>query len=418
MTDTINRETGDKAKGFRLQKYRAIIRALDIYEINKTSPFSFEFSIEDQGDVRVSAKIDESEITTLEEDKLYESGSKFSLNHKKLLNTLVYFLDIWIKNDLSKKIFFGFYTTAEYAKENKTKRTKALKITLPEAPLCELIQDINNVDDTIVSIISQLIEAEYAEQYSSNDNQGYLETIQSFDCDRWKEFLGQIDWMFEAKDLQESKDEALEAIRNSSIYDRAQMKGTEENILSLLVDKLDEAQSNNAIDLKRLSRDSLRNAFLEIAKGSNSKNDDPVYMIWKDIPKPDDTRNIEEKINDVCEYVSTQLVEDYNLAISMNLSEADKFSGNKNFVALKLRLFRHCKILIKEFVQENKDKKLSEDEIKEFNQYLVTECQKKIEELKKDYSYPLTNRDSIEGIILNLFNSCFLAYEVNPVSNL
>jgi hypothetical protein len=275
---------------------------------------------------------------------------------------------------------------------------------------------VDAIDDAVVDAISQLIKSEYSEQYSSNSSQGYLKTIQDFDLNRWKEFLGQIDWVFEAKNLQESKNEAIEAIRNSSIYDRTQMKGTEENILSLLVDKLDEAQSNNAVDLKRLNKESLRNAFLEIAKGSNSKIDDPVYKIWEEIPKPEDTRNLEEKINDVCEAVSTQLVEDYNLAISMNLSEADKFSGNKNFVALKLRLFRHCKNLIEEFVKENEGKKLSEDDIKEFNKYLVADCQGKIEELKKDYSYPLTNKDSIEGIILNLFNSCFLAYEVSPVS--
>ena len=42
---------------------------------------------------------------------------------------------------------------------------------------------------------------------------------------------------------------------------------------------------------------------------------------------------------------------------------------------------------------------------------LFNESVESIDELKKDYHYSLSNKKLIEGIVLDLFDTCFLAFD-------
>ena len=89
LMTTIKREAGDKTKGFTLQKQRAIALFFDAIKSNVNAHINV--AIEYKGDVYLQ----KDQVGYVEEQKNYDANSKFSFNSRQILNTLVYFLDIW-----------------------------------------------------------------------------------------------------------------------------------------------------------------------------------------------------------------------------------------------------------------------------------------------------------------------------------
>jgi len=92
----IKREASDKHKGILLQKLRAIKLALNTMLEQPLT--QLHIAIESDGDVFIYSDTRK----LLEENKNYDS-KKFSFASHQILNTLVYFIDYWLRDNVQKK---------------------------------------------------------------------------------------------------------------------------------------------------------------------------------------------------------------------------------------------------------------------------------------------------------------------------
>jgi hypothetical protein len=149
----IKRDASDKHKGIKLQKLRAIKLAFDTIIANPKT--QFHVAIESDGDVFIYSD----NRKFIEENKNYESKN-FSFFSHQILNTLVYFLDYWLKDTVNKSpnVIFSFYSTNSISKEYSTEKVKDLNIKLPEKPILELLVNKEwDLENTLVEICKKAI---------------------------------------------------------------------------------------------------------------------------------------------------------------------------------------------------------------------------------------------------------------------
>lgn len=233
---TINREAADKAKGFRLQKIRAI--KFMMKALIKSQSNLFYTAIENVEDVSHST-IDENGVSThYEEDKNYDPNESFTLNSPAVKNTLVSFFDIyWGQWKDSQGVTLGFYTTASIGKEVKKVKTATGDIPPPSEPILKLLSSKEDLLDEAVKYIKEVLYEEYSSQYDQKNKQGHLLTLKNMTLDQFKLFLKQIHWEFGADDHEKAEFSAKEAIRTSPLYD-LRVENKEDIIFSLLIKAL------------------------------------------------------------------------------------------------------------------------------------------------------------------------------------
>jgi len=251
----INREAGDKTKGFTLQKQRAL--AL-FFETIKSHPNSHvNVAIEFQGDVFLQ----NDEVGYIEEQKNYEELSTFSFNSPQILNTLVYFLEIWISERKSDSIKFGFYSTNKTTKENNTERTKELEIELPDDGLLNLVIAKNYDEKKLVlDSVRKYLVNEYSKQYSTDVNQ-------DLDDVSLTKFLDSIDWFFEQDNEKDYEEEILNKIKESEFASYLINNHQPYFVYAALMVALEKKQDETDLLLKFLKKDSVELCFLKVSAG-------------------------------------------------------------------------------------------------------------------------------------------------------
>jgi type II secretory pathway predicted ATPase ExeA len=210
-SQTINREAGDKSKGFTLQKLRAT--SLMLSRLREAASGLFVAAVEYGGDIYV----EDSAKTYVEENKAY--GSKdFSFASAEVKNTLVYFLDFWLNNNRKPGMQFGFYTTNSISKEIKAGQIKAMNIQLPDEPILDLLVKKAYETLDLLPAVQKIILAEYKEQYTGNKQytlkKSHYATIEKFDTNDWTEFLNTIEWKFAQPNIDELEDMLITQIKS------------------------------------------------------------------------------------------------------------------------------------------------------------------------------------------------------------
>lgn len=251
----IKREAGDKTKGFTLQKQRAI--ALFFDTIENTPNAHINVAIEYQGDVYLQNQ----ETGYVEEQKNYDSKTSFSFNSHQITNTLVYFLHIWLSNNKSVLIRFGFYSTNCIAKEKRTEKVSSLEITLPKEPMLTLLMN-KNYKGSLLDSLRKYIIHEYTEQYDTDISKELDDTTLIV-------FLDSINWSFEQDNEKDYKDEVLLKIEKSTYSKHLENKYHVELVYAGLLVKLEEKQDERDVLLKFLNNDTVENVFLKVASGKD-----------------------------------------------------------------------------------------------------------------------------------------------------
>lgn len=249
------REAGDKTKGFTLQKQRAI--ALFFDEVKSNPYTNVNVAIEYKGDVYLQ----NDKAGYVEEQKNYNEEQAFSFNSFQILNTLAYFLEIWLAEGKSKNMKFGFYSTCKISKENQTKKTKFLKINIPNNGLLKnLIDNKLNEDNLLVNIRAILVQ-EYVEQYGKD--------IESeLNDDLLSSFLNSISWYTEQDNEKEYKGEVLIKIKESEFASSFTNSFQPELVYGSIMTALEEKQDERDAILKFLNKTSIENIFLKVAAGN------------------------------------------------------------------------------------------------------------------------------------------------------
>lgn len=410
MVDIINREAGDKLKGTRLQKLRAISLMLD--SIEKSESAQIYAAIEYKGDISFNEfnNLDGKEY--YEENKNYEIGSSFTFNSIEILNTMVIFLDIWLKWEYSSSINFGFYSTNKISKEKKTERLLKLNITLPDKPILELLLAYNFDYPNLLKTVIKMIIKEYESQYESRESKGHLDLIKGFNDSDWKKFLQKIDWHFGQIDEIQLKTELLCKIKSCRYFNQ-HLEGRENSILSQIIELFDERLNIKDPVAKYIHASDIRYIF-KISETSHiglKKNDDPVWELWHSLPEPKDKRNLRDKIIDKCKSYNYKKIENLSRKVGANIIEEKRNESNKDFFSIKYRVFVECESELIILLEAQKDKEITEKDINFWIDHLVNKAQERINDLSLDYNYSFKSKTFIEGVVLELFDSCFLAFD-------
>lgn len=403
-TTTINREAADKAKGPRLQKLRAAKLMLEALEYRPRA--FFYAAVEAIEDVAITISDNCSGHTYLEEDKNYDADKNFTIFSESVKNTLVSFFDIVSNNSGNDdNVILAFYTTAGIGKERKSGLDDGTILKLPDDPILEILCS-GSIDKTTSEIVKAVLVEEYSKQYKDKASNGHLETLKTTSIPTFTEFLQSIKWFFADEDEEQLKQTVLSLIRNSRLYSFKVAK-KEETILALILEMLDSRQ-NLALRPSRFVTDSdIRVIFHQAEAEECSDVLDPV---WKQIQKLEaektDKRNLEEKILSVNpDYPIDKIKYLARLACRSKLEQAE---GNKSFVSLKYRVYEACEEYFcnGKYIEPNTTA-LLDDTLKKLQEAAI----QSIEELKKDYTYTISNAKAIQGVVIDLVDSCFISFD-------
>ncbi|WP_147310716.1 hypothetical protein [Pseudomonas citronellolis] len=409
MTQIINRDAADKTKGFRLQKLRAA--TLLLKAANELSHVNFYYAaIEAEEDVTIIKTVDLNTEQIIEEDKNYNSGSNFTIFSEAVLNTLVSFFDIYIgkwHKSYATVFTFSFYTTTDFGKEKKKELADGTQIELPDKPILRILQTSSEISDEIASLVKTILLVEYKEQYKKISGNGHLKALEDISLEDFKAFLKKINWLSGQENESELQESAESLIKTCKYY-QLTMSGKEQLILAKILDKIDEKQH-----FKDFAERFINSAEVElIFKMAESEISDFLLdPIWKDLQdlssKITDKRNLEEKILDTCPtYPKPKIA---TLARKACISKTEEEASNKSFLSLKYRVFEACEDY---FFENNKFSSTVEQvSIDTTIKSLQQKAAESIEELKKDYTYTVSNKETINSIVINLIDSCFICFD-------
>jgi len=402
----INREASEKTKGFRLQKLRMLELIIDELEIHEN--VLVYGAVELYEDILIHSGSITDSFTKLEENKNYNPVSTFTLNSPQILNTFVSFLDLWLfKTELDPNTRFVFYATNKIGKEKETEFSKTNGLVFPKTPILELLAQKKLLESDLLNTIKIIVQNEYKEQYK-DINPNRIKGVEKLGNEDWLRFLSQIDWNFNEQDDKALKVIVLGKIAKSKLFNIS-LAGKEETIFNELIEKVDERQHCKNFSDRLLNCADVKNAFLRAELGfSNPKTEDFVWKQWEKLSPPE-TRNLIEKIQSVRKDYSNKNIRLKTLKASRGILTNKEYESDKKFLSIRYRVYEAC---IEKLAEYDLDKELTEEEINSIFNELITFGLNNIEQLQTNYNYyNICKEDIIEGIVYELFESCFLAFD-------
>lgn len=411
MPDTtiINREAGDKAKGPRLQRLRCVELLLDAIE--KSARPHVYAAVEHKDDVFLKDAISGKDY--LEQNKNYSESSSFTFNSPEVKNTMVCYLDMWMEYGIkSKDVFFGFYATNCLGKEQKISTASATAPELPDKPILELLKSKDLDYPNLLPAVKVIVLEEYKKQYASKNISGYTKNIEAFTDSDWKQLLEKIDWNFESDDEEATQKNVIGKIKACKFFNHSHI-GLEDSLLRNLMDLLDERQCIEDLLGKFVSGTDVENVYLKTgALTESSKNEDPIYKMWASLPAPTDKRNILDKMNAVCTNIDPKRLKIYARKTAGSRILQEEKESDKSFLSLRYRIFEKCEEKLQEYLSSPTGKIFANtQDIDKLFDFLFNQVQAQVAELSDDFQYSMKSQPVIEGIVCELFDSCYLALD-------
>jgi hypothetical protein len=403
----ISREAREAAKGFRFQKLRAVKVMLKALE--NGSPYVY-CAIENISDVYLLSSENKSATEYLEEDKNYAKETGFTLNSFQIQNSFVGFIDAWHTLNLGSAIALGFCTTASIGKERETLFSKANGIVYPSEPILKLVQEPQNLSPAELGVVKVLVKEAYKRAYSGKSGSGNLQSLESWDDVTWLALLAKISWSFEQQDEKQLEVELIDDLKRCEFYNN-NLVGKEVHVISLLVDEFDRRQCLDDIASRLITKSDIRWIASRVEAGGY-KVDDPVWEIG--MPTIEDRRSLPEKIRAVSPDFNPKIISSWSRSVAMSRAEQTRYAYDTSMVSLRYRIFGACEARLIELVSSRVGPE------SEWLEYCIAEMEKcaiqHIRSLSEDYQYLIKNEQSIKGIILELIDSCFLAFDEIAIS--
>ena len=143
----------------------------------------------------------------------------------------------------------------------------------------------------------------------------------------------------------------------------------------------------------------------------NQSCDDISSTQWEKLSNQDKTRNLKDKIIEVCSEISEKKVKSLNRSLNLGKMEQKVYS-ERDISAVKYVIFEKCQNRLIDFYDLNKGKKkLESQELKVFIENYISDAKDIIEDKKKVYHYPTFTDDFIQKIILDLIDECYLSFD-------
>ena len=259
--------------------------------------------------------------------------------------------------------------------------------------------------DVVVNMIKSVVLEEYKAQYSSKSSNGNLATLDGTSIDEFRQFLKKIVWHFGSEDEVQLKETIIRLIKESILHN-VRIANKEEAIFSILMETLDERQNKESLASRVVFVSDVKLVFKQAESEESDLVMDPTWRELKRIEMEiNDKRNLNEKISAVCpEYAEKKIKHLARLACR---SKTEQMSGNKSFLSLKYRAYEACS----EYFFNSKSSVNTENDVDTVIDDLNKISKRHIDELKKDYTYTISNSQAVSGIIMDLFDSCFLSFD-------
>jgi hypothetical protein len=404
---TINRDAGDKAKGPRLQKLRAVILMLDSCNptLGKTHSYC---AVETEEDVHFNNVSLLETFIYLEQDKELSTDRTLTYLNEEVGKGVTNFIDVWIAKLFSKCVIFGFYATSEIGKEKQTKDLSQLGVSLPEKPLLEILNTGDYEKPQNLELLKRLTIKNYESEYLGKQEVGNLDVIKSWDDTQWKSFFDQIRWKFGEENVFDAKETALGKIRECAFFNKG-LEGKEEIVLAVLLEQFDEKQMLKDPVQRFVHRSDIEMIFMRVGS-NNYRPIDPTSEEFDKLPLSD-KRNIDQKFSAVCADYKEKEKFKYSIKVSASLAEQREVLNQKSLKALKFQIIQACLDDIDSFVAKNNGKNIPKEQLEKYLDNLFVIAKERMENRNKDFQYPFSNDASIKGILLELFDSCYFALD-------
>ena len=145
--------------------------------------------------------------------------------------------------------------------------------------------------------------------------------------------------------------------------------------------------------------------FKKTESESGGIEEDPTWQCFEGL-YPSDSRNLRQKIKDACAvYPEAKLVRHERVAAR---SKVEQQSIPKKVLALKWRTYEAC---ADRLIEKADELPKTEEEIDALLGELKVQSSLAVSKLAADYSYPVSNENALEGMVLDLFDTCFLALD-------
>jgi len=186
------------------------------------------------------------------------------------------------------------------------------------------------------------------------------------------------------------------------------MSGKENLIHAKLIDILDQRQSLLDLAERFITSSDIQLVFKMAASEVSEDLLDPSWKTLETVSTTiKDKRNLEEKVKAVCpDYPSSKLS---ILARKACSSKVEEETSNKSFLSLKYRVYQACDDYF--FETEKLKPENTQSTVNAMMKSLQQKAIYAVEELKKDYTYTISNKERVNNIVINLIDSCFICLD-------
>jgi len=397
----INREAHDKTKGFRLQKLRALELMVESEKLPDNSVMFW--AIEKHEDI---FQMNDGDIT-LEENKSYSESSSFTFNSVEVKKALISFIDLWIHYEYSEKLVLNFYSTNKIGKENASNAITIEDIKLPKGKMLELAQE-SDLSKDFIEAAKKFISHWIKETYSEKSKQ--FIAVTSWKPTNWKTFFKLITWKFEQPNEVELNNTILEKIKACKWFSSSIDNGREEYIKARLMDELDSRQSKTDFFNRVISKAEVELIFIKAKSGNQIKKDDALWKMWNSIEVPNDKRNVVEKLKSRWSDINDKDILVFSKKAVQGGIERESYSGEKDFMSLRYRVFDFCENKLIEILESNPSiENLYSPE--SFIDEVFNFAKFEIEKLQEVFQYSYKTDSLIYNIIFELIDNCYLAFD-------
>ena len=403
-----NRDAGDKFRGFTLQKARAVyslLRSINRRGIEIRHQFYLSAAVEADDDVAIVKGDGEYVEKIFEQNKDLQSKGNLTLNSKDVQKSIVNFIDVWIHNRKSEATSFIFYTTCGIGKERETEKTKELGIVLPAEPILELLKNHILEDSFLETIIIPYMSSMYSDAYQDiEDNRSAI--LEDWDIEKWKIFLGQIEWSFSSMTVRELDEKILDEIRACPLF-RSSLSGREKSIAALIEQHLERLMANPDYVQRFMHLSDIKMIFTEAEMYDTNLDDYSGELLDK--IQVDDLRDLSEKLTSVCPSLDTRIINLYKLFAAETLIEEGSQANLRPYKSEKYQIYT----AIEEYLINHyeKLKSMKKEELQSQLEIITNLACNRILTERADYHYPFSNKVSIKNLVFGLFDQCYIAFD-------
>lgn len=411
----LTRDVGKQSKGPRLQRLRAVLLLVKATaDYPDTNAFA---AVEFQGDVFLATADATKSDEYVEENKNYDPSVSFTMNRHEVVNSLVAFCDLWVSKGCSRHVHFGYYTPNGYTTENETERTKRLGIDWPDEAMLKYLTDKDFDNPKVLAAAKSAVIDEYLQQASKHDQSssmnsathplGNLSLLRSWSDDQWKDFFKHIEWKFGEDDADTIMQSIVEAIQASPAYN-SQLAGKEEQIIALLLDRIDRRQAVVDPTQRFVHVAEVILAFKEVETGTVTLPD-PTWEMWSQLPAPSDTRNIEDKVTAFCPGAPQATIARLSRRAAASMIEQRSLGDDKQVLALKFQIYDACEEALSSLQLTNGV--VDESQFDTVLQKLLESAAERFTHCSQQYHYKMVSLPSVQAMVYELFDSCYLSFD-------